>query len=140
MPISMAIKERLVRSYKRDALNNDADGAGFLSVCYGSGFGVEVDENEMISWAIKAAECGNLDAVKNIASQYDIKRDPRHYARLFPWILIAAVDGHHDSMDKVARCYLYGIGVEPNYRAYQKWLQRSGNKSLRPGQPFPIEY
>src|SRR5438270_11665657 len=122
MPISMAIKARLVRSYERDGLENDANAAAFLSVCYGSGFGMGVDKEKMITSAVKAAEGGRLDAVKRIAEQYDINDLPENRTVLFNWLLKAANEGHGDSMVKIAACYLYGIGVQKDEDAYEEWI------------------
>src|SRR5438477_10650640 len=122
MPISMAIKARLVRCYERDALKNDANAAAFLSVCYGSGFGMEINKEKMITSAVKAAEGGHLDPVKRIAEQYDIDALPENRTMLFNGLLEAANEGHRDSMKMIAACYLYGIGVQEDEDAHREWI------------------
>src|SRR5438270_7283819 len=141
MPISMAIKARLVRSYERDGLENDANAAAFLSVCYGSGFGMEIDRKKMITSAVKAAEGGHLDAVKRIAEQYDINDLPENRTVLFNWLLKAANEGHGDSMVKIAACFLYGIGVQKNEYLYEKCISKwvENEKMSDDQRSFPME-
>ena len=113
MFIPESIKTRMIRTYDAAAANGDAEAMFFLSTCYGSGFGVDADKEKMIAWAVKAAELGNLDAVKAIAGNYDIVDDlPGNRTLLFPHFLEAAKAGHRDSMLQIGRCYYYGIGVE----------------------------
>src|SRR3954447_1548663 len=114
MAIPKNIKARIVRGYQTAASNGDAKAANFLYVCYGSGFGVEVDQEKMISWAIKAGELGTLDPVKSIASNIKYKPLPDYASLLFPWLLKAAESGHKDSMWLVRGCYGRGIGTEEN--------------------------
>src|SRR2546421_3982715 len=110
MTIPKAIKARIVRDYQTAALNGKANAASFLSICYGSGFGVEFDKEKMVSWAIKAAELGTLDPVKSIASHYNQVKALEDYASLlFPWLLKAAESGHRASMWRVRQCYSSGI-------------------------------
>src|SRR5256885_801918 len=99
MTIPKAIKARIYRDYQI-AASKDANAAQFLSVCYGSGFGVAFDKEKMVSWAIKAAELGTLDAVKSIASHYidDLHALEDYGTLLFPWFLKAAESGHNDSI------------------------------------------
>src|SRR3954469_16579571 len=103
MTIPKDIKARIFRGYETVVSN----GANYLSVCYGSGFGVEVDKEKMVSWAIVAAGLGSLDPIKSIASHYkDNVEDLRDLATvLFPWLLKAAESGHHDSMTVITECY-----------------------------------
>src|SRR5438270_13730800 len=118
MAIPKNIKARIFRGYQTAASNGDANAANFLSVYYGSGFGVEVDKGKMVSWAIKAAELGTLDPVKSIASHYKYRvKDLEDYASLlFPWLLKATESGHDDSMLLVGDCYGEGIGTERNLK------------------------
>src|SRR3954452_23113148 len=105
MAIPKNIKARIVRGYQTAASKGDANAANFLSVCYGSGFGVEVDQEKMVSWTITAAELGTLDPVKSIASHFKFKALPDYASLLFPWFLKAAESGHNDSMWLVKKCY-----------------------------------
>src|SRR5437764_10128886 len=105
MAIPKNIKARIFRGYQTAASNGDANAANFLSVCYASGFGVEVDQEKMVSWAIKAAKLGTLDPVKSIASHLKNKPPPDYASLLFPWLLKAAESGHKDSMWLVGECY-----------------------------------
>ena len=112
MPIPKTVKTKMISAYESAASKGDTESAYFLSVCYGSGFGVEIDKEKMITSAVKAANGGHLDAVKMIAEQYDINDLPENRTILFNWLLKAANEGHRDSMVKIAACYLYGIGVQ----------------------------
>src|SRR3954454_20380415 len=112
MTIPKVMKERILHGYETAASN----AANYLSVCYGSGFGVEFDKEKMVSWAIVAAGLGSLDPVKSIASHYkDNVEDLRAFATvLFPWLLKAAESGHHDSMSVIMDCYSLGIATDRN--------------------------
>src|SRR5437588_1515396 len=114
MAVPKNIKARILRGYQTAASNGEANAASYLSICYGSGFGVEFDKEKMVSWAIKAAKLGTLDPVKSIASHYkDDVEDLRDYGTLlFPWLLKAAESGHKDSIWLVGRCCAEGIGTE----------------------------
>jgi len=133
MFIPKSIKTRLVRNYEVAASSNDAEAAFFLSACYGSGFGVQIDKQMMISWAVKAAEHGNMEAVKAIASQYDILRLPPSRGQLVPWLLKAAKAGHCSAMDQIAICYLYGLGVRQSFDNYVMWANKLRDASQASG-------
>src|SRR5947209_2117160 len=123
MAIPAHIKARIPRGYQTAASNWDVNAAKYLYVCYGLGFGVEVDREKMLSWAIKAAELGDLDLVKDTASLYKYYMDDLgdYGALLFPWLLKAAVSGHKDSMWQTSDCYKLGIGTEKNFQKYDEW-------------------
>jgi len=121
MTIPKAIKARIVRDYQTAASNGEANAASFLSICYGSGFGVEFDKEKMIAWAVKAAELGTLDPVKSIASYYISEILDDYGTLLFPWLLKAAESGHNDSMWLVSLCYVMGIGTERNSEKFLEW-------------------
>src|SRR4051794_4542446 len=77
----------------------------------------------MLSWAIKAAELGDSDPVKDTASLYKYYMDDLgdYGALLFPWLLKAAESGHKDSMWQTGDCYKLGIGTEKNFQKYDQW-------------------
>src|SRR5947209_3853877 len=129
MAIPKNIKARIVRGYQTAASNGDANAANFLSVCYASGFGVEIDKEEMVSWAIKAAELGTLDPVKSIASYYKLKDLRDDGTLLFPWLLKAAESGHNDSIRLVGECYL---GTEQNWEKYDEWISKYSDTQREP--------
>ena len=91
----------MIRTYEAAAAKGDGDAAFFLSTCYEAGFGVDADKEKMIEWAVKAAEHGNLDAVKAIAANYHICDLPSNRTLLFPHFLEAAKAGHRESMSQV---------------------------------------
>ena len=121
MAIPKNIKARIFRGYQSAASNGDANAANFLCECYAWGFGVEVDQEKMVSWAIKAAELGTLDPVKSIASYYISEILDDYGTLLFPWLLKAAESGHNDSMWLVSLCYVMGIGTERNSEKFLEW-------------------
>src|SRR3954471_3128734 len=88
MAIPAHIKARIPHGYQTAASNGDVNAAKYLYLCYGLGFGVEVDREKMLSWAIKAAELGDLDPVKDTASLYKYYMDDLgdYGPLLFPWI------------------------------------------------------
>src|SRR5436853_481087 len=123
MAIPANVKARILRDYQTAASNGDVNAARYLYVCYGLGFGVEVDQEKMLSWAIKAAELGDLDPVKDTAAVYKYYMDDLgdYGALLFPWLLKAAESGHKDSMWQTGDCYKLGIGTEKNFQKYDEW-------------------
>src|SRR5205823_3014273 len=100
--------------------------------CYGSGFGVEVDQEKMVSWAIKAAELGTLDSVKSIASHFKYKPPSDYASLLFPWLVKAAESGHRDSMKLVEVSYYLGIGTEQNLKKYREWHSKYSDTQREP--------
>jgi len=101
MFIPKSIKSRMIRGYEAAAAKGDTEAMFFLSACYGSGFGMDIDKENMIEWAIKAAERGNLDAVRAIAANYHIFILPDNRTLLFSHLLRAAEAGHRASMLQV---------------------------------------
>src|SRR5437588_2125739 len=142
MAIPTNIKARILRDYHTAASNGDSNAAKYLYLCYGLGFGVEVDREKMFSWAIKAAELGDLDPVKDTASLYKYYMDDLgdYGALLFPWLLKAAESGHKDSMWQTSDCYKLGIGTEKNFRKYDEWdLKYWDYYETEPSNFSPIE-
>src|SRR3954453_17750806 len=105
MSIPFTIKSRLIQTYKEAASKGDAQAAYFISACYRTGFGVKADKEEVIKWAVKAAELGNLEAIKMTAERYEAS----DMSILFPWLLKAAESGHRASQLRVSRCYEFGF-------------------------------
>src|SRR5438874_2558536 len=142
MVIPANIKARILRDYQTAASNGDANAAKYLYICYGLGFGVEVDRDKMFSWAIKAAELGDLDPVKDTASLYKYYMDDLgdYGALLFPWLLKAAESGHKDSMWQTCDCYKLGIGTEKNFQKHDEWdLKYWDTHETEPSNSSPIE-
>src|SRR5437763_1918820 len=142
MAIPANIKARILHDYQTAASNGDANAAKYLYVCYGLGFGVEVDQEKMFSWAVKAAELGDLDLVKDTASLYKYYIDDLadYGALLFPWLLKAAESGHKDSMWQISDCYKLGIGTEKNFQKYDEWdLKYWDTHETEPSNSSPTE-
>src|SRR5438309_8062621 len=142
MAIPAHIKARIPRGYQTAASNGDVNAAKYLYFCYGLGFGVEVDREKMLSWAIKAAELGDLDPIKDTASLYKYYMDDLgdYGALLFPWLLKAAESGHKDSMWQTSDCYKLGIGTEKNFQKYDEWdLKYSDTHETEPSNSSPAE-
>src|SRR6266487_3789006 len=145
MAIPANIKARILRDYQTAASNGDANAARYLYVCYGLGVGVEVDQEKMLTWAIKAAELGDSDPVKDTASLYKYYMDDLgdlddYGALLFPWLLKAAESGHKDSMWQTSDCYKLGIGTEKNFQKYDEWdLKYWGTRETEPSNSSPTE-
>src|SRR5947208_16941028 len=99
--VPSSVEAKLINAYKLDADNGDPNAAFFVAASYFVGCGgEEADKGRMINWAIRAAVCGSLNAIKAIASHHGITRplSDQDLARLFPWFLEAAKNGHRDSM------------------------------------------
>src|SRR5947209_234276 len=140
MAIPAHIKARIPRDYQTAASNGDVNAARYLYVCYGLGFGAEVDQEKMLSWAIKAAELGDLYPIKDTAALYKYYIDDLgdYGALLFPWLLKAAESGHKDSMWQTSDCYKLGIGTEKNFQKYDQWdLKYWDTHEREPSKYFP---
>ena len=48
--------------------------------------------------------------------------------KAFELYLLAASNGHKESMIKVGECYSYGIGVKKNQKEAQKWYKNGNTK------------
>src|SRR4051794_5180463 len=142
MSIPANIKARIPPGFQTAASNGDVNAAKYLYLCYGLGFGVEVDREKMLSWAIKAAELGDLDPVKDTAALYKYYMDDLadYGALLFPWLLKAAESGHKDSMWQISDCYKLGIGTEKNFQKHDEWdLKYWDTHETEPSDSSPTE-
>ena len=117
-----------VALYRKAAEAGDAVAAFNLGSHLLDGVGCEKDEAEGARWIRIAAEAGDPDALYVLGALAETgklggKEDAAEAAR---WYRKAAEAGNRDAMERLARCYLRGDGVEQNPNEATRWLLRSG--------------
>src|SRR4051794_36947569 len=105
MSIPLPVRFKLFMDYTKRADSGDPEAAFQVAVCHGRGFGVRKDKTKMLEWCIRAAELGSLDAMINLALQFEFDDINRDQTQVFSWFLDAAEDGHRIAQEKVALCY-----------------------------------
>jgi len=91
-------------------------------------YGIVVDVKEAFAWYLKSAEHGFMDAQAVVASYYSNGvKDVVDWndAEKFKWYWEAAMQGHVESMRKVADCFFYGSGVSENNEEAKWWYIRA---------------
>lgn len=90
------------------------------------------DENEDLEqamiWLTKAAEKGNPEYqyfAAHCYEQLDMKREKENWDERYriaaKYYLSAAMQGHAEAMNGIARCYSRGRGIEKDVHAAEKW-------------------
>jgi len=94
--------------------------------CYELGNGACVDHSLAAAWYRRAAGCGSVWGMYNVANLLatgrGVRADP---AGAFAWYRRAAERGHAKSMNLVGRCYEEGLGVEADIAAAHDWYRKS---------------
>ena len=103
------------------AKNGDSSAQLELADVYLHGYGIEEDETQAESWAIKSAESGNVNAMYWLGDGYttyagliedmDSIDAEDHYKKAFTWFSKGSDLNHTDSMVGLAKLYRDGEGV-----------------------------
>lgn len=103
------------------AKNGDSSAQLELADVYIHGYGIEEDEAQAESWAIRSAESGNVNAMYWLGDGYATyaglveDMDPtdadEHYKKAFVWFSKGSDLNHTDSMVGLATLYRNGEGV-----------------------------
>lgn len=93
-----------------------------LGTLYATGTGVDPNAFEAVKWIEKAANAGHIDATVELAvllfKGHGLPPDQKRGAQLFR---NAAEKGVAVAQNRLARCYVFGAGVEKNVREAGKW-------------------
>ncbi len=136
------------------AQNGDTSAQLELADVYMFGYGVEEDEVQAESWAIKSAENGNVDAMYWLADGYvmyaklveDIDETDAddHYKKASNWYLKGVELNHADSIIGLADLYSEGKGglIQDSQKALDLLSQAAnlGNKEAMSKIAFMYEY
>lgn len=135
------------------ATNGDSSAQLELADVYIHGYGVEEDEVQAESWAMKSAENGNVNAMYWLGDGYATyaglveDTDPidaeDHYKKAFIWFAKGANLNHSDSMVGLARLYRNGEGVTKNIDQSLDLFQKSaaqGSKEAMREIEFMYQY
>lgn len=135
------------------AKNGDSSAQLELADLYIHGYGVEEDEAQAESWAMKSAENGNVNAMYWLGDGYATyaglveDTDPidaeDHYKKAFIWFAKGADLNHSDSMVGLARLYRNGEGVTKNIDQALDLLKKSaaqGSKEAMREIEFMYQY
>ena len=103
------------------AENGDSSAQLELADIYMHGYGIEADEVQSETWAIKSAESGNTNAMYWLGDGYATyagfvtDMDPidaeEHYKKAFVWFLKGSDLNHTDSIVGLANLYRNGNGI-----------------------------
>lgn len=103
-------------SYDGSSWEGDCTNAlGFLARLYVMGTGVQKDETKAFLYFEKAANRGNIYAMRDLAGCYffglGVGKDLKKY---FEWMQKAASTGYPEALNDLAYCYMEGRGVSIN--------------------------
>ena len=97
-----------------------------LGFIYRDGTRVKPDSKKAAHWFLRAAKCGDGDAIFEIARAYrdgdGVKKDMK---KSVYWYQRAANMKDPDAMFELGAAYLYGLGFQNNYEAAIYWFERS---------------
>ena len=102
-----------VKEFRAAAQEGHADSQFNLGLMYEKGIGVGKDENEALTWYLKAALQGNAYAQFNLAVLYENGRGSDvDFAEAHQWYRRAAAQGDGLAVGNLGMLYLRGQGVE----------------------------
>lgn len=116
-------KEQLKIQTIEAASTGDMEATMDLASSYRYGTYTEKNSDKALMWYKKAAEKGDVDAMKSIATLYEW--DLKNYDKAMEWYLKAAERGEVNAMIGIATMYLYGRGVEENYTKFAEWKNKA---------------
>lgn len=96
-------------------------------------YGICVDKKEAFDWYLKSAEHGFAEAQYVVARFYSLgEKDvvDCNDAEKFKWYWEAAVQGHDESMLRVADCFYFGSGIDSNKEEAQRWYARAARAGV----------
>lgn len=83
-----------------------------LAFMYSKGFGINKDNDQALYWYKKAAEFGDLRAIKNLAAGYmEEQFGEIDYLRAINWLEKAKDAGDPDAINTLSTIYRMGLGV-----------------------------
>lgn len=119
--------EEVLELLTQAAIAGNGDAAAAIGSWYVHGKHVKKNSRKAVEWFRKAAEAGNAEGFYGLAGAYErgiggLSKDER---KAFEHYLRAALAGEKFALPEVARCYLYGIGVEQDEILGRIWLDRA---------------
>ncbi len=117
-----ALIPHLIRAAEKDRIAMQQ-----LAMCYENGYGVEKDIKQAVEWYKKAMNHGNKSAIVSYGrccqNGLGVEKDLVKAYNLFQK---AAVQKEHaGGMYELAKCYEYGLGVQPNPSEAARWYLRA---------------
>ena len=107
--------------YLKAAELDDPQSQNRLGLMYRDGRGVPQDEDDALSWFLRAARQNFSTAMWNLAELYAHRKNNPFEAAV--WYRKAASMGHADCMYRLAALYEEGKGVTRDYQEAEKWYQ-----------------
>lgn len=104
-------------------------GSFFCGSCYANGVGVDKNPNEAFKWYQKAADEGNVEAMKSLGDCYQKGMGVnKNLKEGFEWYQKAVNNGHIVAMFELGICYEFGVGVDKNPNDAVNWYQKGAEK------------
>lgn len=121
--------EKACEYFKIAALNGHAEAQCRLAACYLNGVGVPQNLTQAFHWFFAAAEQGLPEAQYRLAMLYWEQSSKL----TLHWIRSAAKEKHTKALEALAECYVYGIGVTPNYKKALSFYQKAAELGSKVG-------
>ena len=100
-----------------------------IGIMYQNGRGVPRDAAAAVSWFVKAAEQGVVEAQYNLGVTYgDGHGVPRDDAAALSWFGKAAEQGYAKAQNNLGMMYARGQGVRPDYVQAYKWFDLASSR------------
>ncbi|MCL2890837.1 MAG: sel1 repeat family protein, partial [Methanomassiliicoccaceae archaeon] len=109
-------EEESFKWYSRAADLGHTASEYMIGECYSHGIAVPKDDDEAIMWYVRAADKGDRRSIGAIALYSESGRE-FNAGDAFSYYRREADAGHPGSMYMLARCYYYGVGVQPDISA-----------------------
>lgn len=84
-----------------------------------------------ITWLLKAAEAGDVDAQISVGSFYE---DSGETKKAFSWYKKAALQGNTKAQNKVGYMYYFGVGIYRHHIEAVSWFKKSAEKGYADAQ------
>lgn len=118
------------RNYKQSAEAGCSLGMYGLGNCYLNGEGTNPNENKGVYWLRKAANAGDISAMKDLGWYY---RKHEQYDQAFQYFNMGAERDDADCLLGLGLLYDWGQGVTADKAKAEKWYKKAGEKGSAAG-------
>lgn len=118
------------RNYKQSAEAGCSLGMYGLGNCYLNGEGTNPNENKGVYWLRKAANAGDISAIKDLGWYY---REHEQYDQAFQYFNMGAERDDADCLLGLGLLYDWGQGVTEDKAKAEKWYKKAGEKGSAAG-------
>lgn len=112
------------RWYKESADSGNSYGMHMTGESYYFGMGVNEDDDNALSYFLKAAELESDISYYYIGCIYDSKEN---FSEAYVWFKKSADAGYYSGMCGLGKLYYFGNGVETDFSEAYKWLSQAAD-------------